>query len=75
MIDTLIRPASPDGARDGQTSTPGGTGPLLRSAGMRRRPGARLWVLLNAQALLRGATTDGIGIEDDRGRMAGRRAR
>jgi hypothetical protein len=74
MIETLIRPASPDGASDGQTSTAGGTGPLLRP-GIRRRPGGWLWALLNAQALLRGATTDGIGIEDDRGRMAGRRAR
>jgi hypothetical protein len=75
MIGTLIRPASPDGASDGQTSTAGGADPLLGSSGMRRRPGGRLWVLLHAQALLCGAPTDGIGIEDDRGRMAGRRAR
>jgi hypothetical protein len=75
MIETPVRPASPDGASDGRTSTAGGTGSLLRSSAGRRRPGGRLWVLLNAQALLRGATTDGIGIEDDRGRMAGRRAR
>jgi hypothetical protein len=74
MIDTLIRPSSPDRASDGQTSTAGGADPLPGSAVIRRRPGGRLWALLNAQALLGGATMDGIGIEDDRGRMAGRRA-
>ena len=41
------------------------------------RAGSRLWALLNAQALLSGAagTPDGTAlIEDDRGRMAARRA-
>jgi hypothetical protein len=42
-----------------------------------RRAGHRLWALLNAQALLNGAagTQGGVGlIEDDRRRMAVRRA-
>jgi hypothetical protein len=45
------------------------------SFGRRRRSGGRLWVLLHAQALLRGATSDVAFNEDDRRRMAGRRAR
>jgi hypothetical protein len=75
MIDTLIRSASLNGAGDGQTTTAGVAGLLPGSSAKRRRPGGRLWALLNAQAVLSGATTDGIGIEDDRGRMAGRQAR
>jgi hypothetical protein len=41
------------------------------------RAGSRLWALLNAQALLSGAAGNPDGtalIEDDRGRMAARRA-
>jgi hypothetical protein len=41
------------------------------------RTGSRLWALLNAQALLSGAAGNPAGtalIEDDRGRMAARRA-
>ena len=75
MIDTLIRPASPNGATDGQTSTAVGGGARPGSPGMRRRPRGRLWALLHAQALLSGPTTDVVGIEDDWKRMAGRRAR
>jgi hypothetical protein len=75
MIDTLIRPASPNGATDGQTSTAAGGGARLGSPGMRRRPRGRLWALLHAQALLSGPATDVVGIEDDWRRMAGRRAR
>jgi hypothetical protein len=75
MIDRLIRPASPDGATDGQTPTAAGEGARPGSPGMRRRPRGRLWALLHAQALLSGPTTDVAGIEDDWRRMAGRRAR
>jgi hypothetical protein len=75
MINTLIRSASPNGAADGQTSTAAGGGTRPGSPGMRRRPRGRLWALLHAQALLSGPTTDVVGIEDDRRRMAGRRAR
>ena len=51
----------------------------VRGTGSRSRPAAlRLWTLLHAQALLNG-TTGGAGdvafIEDDRQRLAGRRAR
>jgi len=75
MIDTLIRPASPNGATDGQTSTVVGGGARPGLPGTRRRPRGRLWALLHAQALLSGPTTDAVGIEDDWKRMAGRRAR
>ena len=75
MIDTLIRPASPNGATDGQTSTAVGGGARPGSPGMRRRPRGRLWALLHAQALLSGPATDVAGIEDDWRRMAGGRAR
>jgi len=54
---------------DGRASTAGG-----RSS---RRPGPRLWALLNAQALLNGAAGAPGGValmEDDRRRMAARRA-
>jgi hypothetical protein len=75
MIDTLIRLASPNGATDDQASTAPGGGAGPGSPGMRRRPRGRLWALMHAQALLSGPTTDVAGIEDDRRRMAGRRAR
>jgi hypothetical protein len=75
MISTVIRPTSPNGATDGQSSTAGGAGGRPGSSGMRRRSGGRLWALLNAQALLSGATAGVAGIEDDRRRMAGWRAR
>jgi hypothetical protein len=80
MIDTLIRPASPHDATDGQTSTAAGGGarpgsPGMRRPGIRRRTGGRLWALLHAPALLSGPATDVAGIEDDQKRMAGRRAR
>jgi hypothetical protein len=74
MIDTLIPPASPNGATDGQTSTEVGGGVRPGSPGMRRRPRGWLWVLLHAQGLLSGPTPDVVGIEDDWRRMAGRRA-
>jgi len=75
MIDTLIRPVSPNGATDGQASTAVGGGARPGSAGMRRRPRGRLWALLHAQALLSGPATDVAGIEHDWQRLAGRRAR
>ena len=75
MIDTLTRPASPDGAADAQTPAAVGGGARPGSPGMRRRPGGRLWALLHAQALLSGPTTDVVGIEDDWRRIGGRRAR
>jgi hypothetical protein len=74
MIDTLIPPASPNGATDGQTSTAVGGGVRRGSPGMRGRPRGRLWALLHAQGLLSGPTADVAGIEDDWRRMAGRRA-
>ena len=74
MIDALIRPASPNGVTDGQTSIAVGGG-RPGSPGMRRRPRGRLWALLRAQALLSGPATDVVGVEDDWRRMAGRRAR
>jgi hypothetical protein len=56
----------------------GGRAPAAGSGRHRGgRAGARLWVLLNAQALLSSAAgTPGgaVLIEDDRGRMAARRA-
>ena len=58
-------------AADGQEST--ASGRRSRS----HRAGPRLWAMLNAQALLNGTagTPDGIApIEDDRRRMAARRA-
>lgn len=63
--------ASRTRAADGRAAAAGG--PHNRSV----RAGARLWALLNAQALLSGATEapDGtVLIEDDRRRMAARRA-
>lgn len=75
MIGTLIRLASPNDAADDQASTPLGGGAGPGSPGMRRRPRGRLWALLHAQALLSCPATDVTGIEDDRRRMAGRRAR
>jgi hypothetical protein len=70
MIGTGTWPASPVRAADGMTST-------VRSAG-RHRAGVRLWALLHAAALLRGASggpADVAFIEDDRRRLAARRAR
>lgn len=58
-------------AADGRAPTAGG------GRNRNRRAGTRLWALLNAQALLSGAagTPDGTAlIEDDRRRMAARRA-
>lgn len=75
MIDTLTRPASPDGAADAQTPAAVGGGTRPGSPGMRRGLRGRLWALLHAQALLSGPAADVAGIEDDRRRMAGRRAR
>jgi hypothetical protein len=74
MIGILIRPASPNGATDGQASTAAGGGVRPGSAGMRRRSGGRLWALLHARGLLSGPAADVAGIEDDWRRMAGRRA-
>jgi hypothetical protein len=74
MTDTLIPPASPSSATDGQASTAAGGGVRPGSPGMRRRPRGRLWALLHAQGLLGGPTADVAGIEDDWQRMAGRRA-
>lgn len=76
MIDTLIRPASQTDVMDGQNSIAGSAGDRVPgSSRRRRRPGGRLWALLHAQALLGGATSDVAFSEDDRRRMAGRRAR
>jgi len=75
MIDTLIRPTSPNGTSEGPTSTAVDGGARPGSPGPRRRPRGRLWALLHAQALLSGLNADVLGIEDDRGRMAGRRER
>ena len=69
MAITQIRRASRICAADGRVSTAGDT----RSRG--HRAGARLWALLNAQALLNGTAGTPCGavlIEDDRLRMAGR---
>ena len=64
----------PSAAGDGRAPTPGG------GRGRRRghRAGSRLWALLNAQALLNGGAGNPGGvahIEDDRRRMAARRAK
>ena len=71
MAGTQIWRISRTGAADGRASTASGRG------GRSYRTGLRLWALLNAQALLNGTagTPGGAGfIEDDRWRMAGRRA-
>jgi hypothetical protein len=72
MAVTQIWRASRVGAGDGRPPAPGG--------GHRRghRAGSRLWALLNAQALLNGGAGNPGGaalIEDDRRRMAARRAK
>lgn len=75
MIDTLIQPPSQTNMTDGQTSVAGSAGDRVPGSSTgRRRSGGRLWVLLHAQALLGGATSDVAFTEDDRRRMAGRRA-
>jgi hypothetical protein len=64
--------------RESRTCAAGGRAPA--AGGRRNRNGrarARLWALLNAQALLGGAAGNPDGtalIEDDRGRLAARRA-
>jgi hypothetical protein len=71
MAGTQIWRVSRIGAAHGRARTASGRG----SRG--RRAGLRLWTLLNAQALLNGTagTPDGAAyIEDDRWRMAARRA-
>jgi len=71
MDVTQMTGASRRRAANGQAS--GLSGMRCRSD----RAGHRLWALLNAQALLNGTagTPDGFAlIEDDRRRMAGRRA-
>jgi hypothetical protein len=71
MAVTPIWRASRMRAADGRASA--ASGRPSRS----RRAGPRLWALLNAQALLNGTarTPDGVAlIEDDRQRMAARRA-
>ena len=72
MAVTQIWRASRVGAGDGRAPTPGG------GRGRGHRAGSRLWALLNAQALLNGGagTPGGVAlIEDDRRRMAARRAK
>jgi hypothetical protein len=67
MTGTQIWTVSRIGAAGGRASAANGRN--SRS----RRAGTRLWTLLNAQALARGP--DGVAsIEDDRWRMAARRA-
>jgi hypothetical protein len=71
MAVTQFWRASRIRAADGQGSTASG-----RCSGG-HRPGHRLWALLNAQALLNGTagTPGGVTlVEDDRRRMAARRA-
>jgi hypothetical protein len=71
MAGTQIWRASRISTAGGRASA--GSGRLSHS----RRAGLRLWTLLNAQALLNGTagTPDGAAlIEDDRWRMAARRA-
>jgi hypothetical protein len=71
MVDTQVWQASRTRAVDGRTATATGGG------GRPRRRPHRLWVLLNAQALIRGPFErpgDVTFIEDDRRRLAGRRA-
>ncbi len=75
MIDNLIRSASTNGVTDAQIPAAVGGGARPGSPGMRRGLRGRLWALLHAQALLSGPAADGVGIEDDWRRMAGRRAR
>jgi hypothetical protein len=73
MTEIQIRRVARIHTAHGQASTVGGG-----SGGRTRRTGLRLWTLVHAQALLNG-TTGGTGdvafIEDDRQRLAGRRAR
>jgi hypothetical protein len=56
-----------------------GQASMVDGSGSRsRRAGRRLWILMHAQALLNGTTGspgDVAFIEDDRQRLAGRRAR
>jgi hypothetical protein len=72
MSGTQIWRASRTRAAQGQASPAGGTG--SRS----RRAAVRMWTLMHARAVLNG-TTGGAGdvafIEDDRQRLAARRAR
>jgi hypothetical protein len=71
MAGTQIWRASRVAAAGGRASARSGGG------SRRHRAGVRLWTLLNAQALLNGTagTSDGaVPLEDDRGRMAARRA-
>ena len=72
MAVTQIWRTSRAGADDGPPSAAGGR------RGRGHRAGSRLWALLNAQALLNGGAGDPGGvdlIEDDRRRMAARRAK
>ena len=75
MIDTQFRTTFRSDTIDGQTPAGAGGGTRPGTPGQGRRPKGRLWALLHAQALLSGPATDGIGIEDDWQRMAGRQAR
>jgi hypothetical protein len=72
MTETQTWRVSRIHAAHDQVSTAGGTGNPSRQAAV------RLWTLMHAQALLHG-TTGGAGdvafIEDDRQRLAARRAR
>jgi hypothetical protein len=71
MIDTQVWQVSRTRAADRRTPAPSG------AARIRRRI-PRIWVLLNAQALIRGpfeSTDDFTCIEDDRRRLAGRLAK
>jgi len=71
MAGTQTWKASRIRAADGRASRVSGRG------GRSHRAGLRLWTLLNAQALLNGTagTPDGVAlVEDDRRRMAARRA-
>ncbi len=71
MAGTQIWRISGIRAADGRAST------ASRRGGRSHRTGLRLWTLLNAQALLNGtagAPDGAVFIEDDRWRMAGRRA-
>ncbi len=69
MIETRVRPAAPACAADDLAVT-------ARRSQTRDRPWRlRLWALLNAQALIQGATTgpdDVALVEDDRQRLARR---
>jgi hypothetical protein len=71
MAGTQIWRASRVAAAGGRASARSGRG------SRRHRAGVRLWTLLNAQALLNGTagtSDDAVPLEDDRGRMAARRA-